>query len=238
MNEVYCRLHCRGYGGRTNHSLTVRRVIVHPLYCCSSTGLLREGVLQQGWITQMKPAQCHAAEEGIGILRSCVLEERRDAESSSTKNGQAHAPQKETQGREATEWELLGEGKLFPSALGISQLVGRLRILQPLITLFQHQGFPSHHPTRPKQFLLSGHPTPRGLQCAHASVGRERGLAGHQSPLMCIDPTTTTGFSCVCGTAGCAPLTCWAPHFCWWHCFTARKGLVQGGEDLHHVLFL
>lgn len=86
----------------------------------------------------MKPAQCHAAEEGIGILRSCVLEEKRDAESSSTKNGQAHAPQKETQGREATEWELLGEGKLFPSALGISQLVGRLRILQPLITLFQH----------------------------------------------------------------------------------------------------
>jgi len=129
VNEVYCRLHCRGYGGRTNHLLTVRRVIVHPLYCCSSTGLLREGVLQQGWITQMKPAQCHAAEEGIGILRSCVLEERRDAESSSTKTRQAHAPQKETQGREATEWELLGEGKLFPSALGISQLVGRLRIL-------------------------------------------------------------------------------------------------------------
>lgn len=146
-------------------------VIIHPLYFSSSTRLLQESVLQQGWITQMKPELCHAAEEGIGILRSCTLGERRDAESSSTKNRQAHAPQKEARGREATEWEPLGEGKLFPSALCIGQLVGILRILGPLITF--PAPFPPHHPTSIKQFLLPGHPTPWGLQCAHASVGRE-----------------------------------------------------------------
>lgn len=56
----------------------VRSVIPHSLYFHSPTSLLHKSSLQQGLIIQIKPTLCCTAEEGIGILQTCLQESKED----------------------------------------------------------------------------------------------------------------------------------------------------------------
>jgi len=59
--------------------------------------LLHQSILQQGLIIQIKPTLCFMAEEGIGILKSCFQESKKedvgDAEpSGAQKQARTRAP--------------------------------------------------------------------------------------------------------------------------------------------------
>lgn len=83
--------------------LKVRRVIIHSLYSYSSTRLLHESILEQGLIIQIKPTLCCIAEEGIGILKSCFQESKKedvgDAKSSSVHKQAGTRARKGTTGK-------------------------------------------------------------------------------------------------------------------------------------------